>query len=179
MNSPEPAKPLQSLSTSIPSLGQGGGHRAAANHRLVSGENPAIPSARAAAFPTPYFAVIILLSAISVFAIVVLVVWELVDKSRLSLHQFGLQLLLRARLGPGQRQLRSGAVYLRHAGFVVSGIAAGGAAVRRRCRVYHGDVPATAARHHFLPGGVAGGDSQRDLRLVGNLRAGAPAARVC
>ncbi len=33
---------------------------------------------------------IILLSAISVFAIVVLVVWELVDKSQLSLHQFGL-----------------------------------------------------------------------------------------
>ena len=35
------------------------------------------------------FASIILLSAISVFAIVVLVVWELVDKSQLSLHQFG------------------------------------------------------------------------------------------
>ena len=36
------------------------------------------------------FRVIILLTAISVFAIVVLVVWELIDKSRLSLHQFGL-----------------------------------------------------------------------------------------
>ena len=36
------------------------------------------------------FAVIILLSAISVFAIVVLVAWELIDKSRLSLHQFGI-----------------------------------------------------------------------------------------
>ena len=33
---------------------------------------------------------IILLSAISVFAIVVLVVWELIDKSQLSLHQFGI-----------------------------------------------------------------------------------------
>ena len=36
------------------------------------------------------FGVIILLTAISVFAIVVLVVWELIDKSQLSLHQFGI-----------------------------------------------------------------------------------------
>jgi phosphate transport system permease protein len=40
--------------------------------------------------PDAIFGVIILLSAISVFAIVLLVVWELIDKSRLSLHQFGL-----------------------------------------------------------------------------------------
>src|SRR5580693_10813181 len=40
--------------------------------------------------PDQLFGVIILLSSISVFAIVVLVVWELVSKSQLSLHQFGL-----------------------------------------------------------------------------------------
>jgi phosphate transport system permease protein len=41
--------------------------------------------------PDAVFRVIILLSAISVFAIVVLVVWELVSKSQLSLHQFGIK----------------------------------------------------------------------------------------
>ncbi len=41
--------------------------------------------------PDAFFRFIILLSAVSVFAIVVLVVWELIDKSQLSLHQFGLK----------------------------------------------------------------------------------------
>src|SRR3984885_3078127 len=41
--------------------------------------------------PDSVFRIIILLSAISVFAIVVLVVWELVSKSQLSLHQFGIK----------------------------------------------------------------------------------------
>jgi phosphate transport system permease protein len=45
---------------------------------------------RSSRMPDEIFRWIILLSAISVFVIVVLVVWELVDKSRLSLHQFGL-----------------------------------------------------------------------------------------
>ena len=45
---------------------------------------------RASRIPDAAFGVIILLTAISVFAIVVLVAWELIDKSRLSLHQFGL-----------------------------------------------------------------------------------------
>ena len=40
--------------------------------------------------PDEVFRWIIVLSAVSVFVIVLLVVWELVDKSRLSLHQFGL-----------------------------------------------------------------------------------------
>src|ERR1019366_5483214 len=39
--------------------------------------------------------------------------------------------------------------------------------------------PAAAARHHLVSGGIAGGDSQRDLWLVGNLRAGSAAARIC
>jgi phosphate transport system permease protein len=45
---------------------------------------------RSSRVPDAIFGVIILLSAISVFAIVLLVVWELIDKSRLSLHQFGI-----------------------------------------------------------------------------------------
>ncbi|HVP54510.1 MAG TPA: phosphate ABC transporter permease subunit PstC [Candidatus Eisenbacteria bacterium] len=40
--------------------------------------------------PDAAFAVLIVLTAISVFAIVAFVLWELVDKSKLSLHQFGL-----------------------------------------------------------------------------------------
>jgi phosphate transport system permease protein len=46
---------------------------------------------RSSRIPDQIFRAIILLSAISVFAIVVLVVWELVSKSQLSLHQFGLK----------------------------------------------------------------------------------------
>ena len=45
---------------------------------------------RSSRIPDAVFGVIILLSAISVFAIVVLVAWELIDKSQLSLHQFGI-----------------------------------------------------------------------------------------
>jgi phosphate transport system permease protein len=45
---------------------------------------------RASRIPDAVFRVIIVLSAVSVFAIVVLVAWELIDKSRLSLHQFGI-----------------------------------------------------------------------------------------
>ncbi len=41
--------------------------------------------------PDAIFGVIIALCAISVFAIVVLVAWQLVEKSQLSLHQFGLK----------------------------------------------------------------------------------------
>ncbi len=45
---------------------------------------------RSSRVPDEVFRWIIVLSAVSVFVIVLLVVWELVDKSRLSLHQFGL-----------------------------------------------------------------------------------------
>ncbi len=46
---------------------------------------------RSSRIPDQIFRMIILLTAVSVFAIVVLVVLELVDKSRLSLHQFGIK----------------------------------------------------------------------------------------
>jgi len=45
---------------------------------------------RSSRLPDAAFRILILLTAVSVFAIVVFVVVELVDKSRLSLHQFGL-----------------------------------------------------------------------------------------
>ncbi len=47
-------------------------------------------SPRSSRIPDAVFKALIILTAASVFAIVVLVVWELIDKSRLSLHQFGL-----------------------------------------------------------------------------------------
>ena len=45
---------------------------------------------RSSRMPDAVFALLIFLTAASVFAIVVFVLWELLDKSRLSLHQFGL-----------------------------------------------------------------------------------------
>src|SRR5690349_1408675 len=45
---------------------------------------------RSSRLPDEFFRWLIILSAVSVFVIVALVVWELYDKSRLSLHQFGL-----------------------------------------------------------------------------------------
>ena len=45
---------------------------------------------RSSRIPDAAFRVLIALTAVSVFAIVVFVFWELFDKSKLSLHQFGL-----------------------------------------------------------------------------------------
>ena len=89
MNSSEPVGKLPKPVTSMPSLAKvdaGRGRKAP----LPFWRKSAALIRAAAASPTRYLACIILLSAISVFAIVVLVVWELIDKSRLSLHQFGL-----------------------------------------------------------------------------------------
>ncbi|MGB8889128.1 MAG: phosphate ABC transporter permease subunit PstC [Candidatus Korobacteraceae bacterium] len=89
MNSREPDAPLPKPVTSMPSLAKvDAGHRAhgaSAILQKIRTSHP--PSSR---IPDAIFSFIILISAISVFAIVVLVVWELVTKSRLSLHQFGL-----------------------------------------------------------------------------------------
>jgi phosphate transport system permease protein len=89
MNSREPDAQLPKPVTSMPSLA-----------RVEPPHRPHTPSAvlqkirtsrpRSSRVPDQVFGFIILLSAISVFAIVVLVVWELVSKSRLSLHEFGL-----------------------------------------------------------------------------------------
>jgi phosphate transport system permease protein len=89
MNPPEPLGQLQKPVVAVPSLAQASqqpkaGVTAAVLQKIRS-THP--PSSR---IPDFVFGVIILLSAISVFAIVLLVVWELIDKSRMSLHQFGI-----------------------------------------------------------------------------------------
>jgi phosphate transport system permease protein len=89
MNSPEPTGELRKPVTSIPTLAQvAKSHKPAATTLLqkIRTRHPA--NSR---IPDAVFAVIILLSAISVFAIVVLVAYELVDKSQLSLHKFGIK----------------------------------------------------------------------------------------
>ena len=88
MNSTEPLGKLQKPATAIPSMAQVSKERKTAASTVLQKIRTSHP--RASRIPDAVFAVIILLSAISVFAIVVLVAWELVDKSRLSLHQFGI-----------------------------------------------------------------------------------------
>ena len=88
MNSPEPLQPPAKPVTSIPPVAKVGPERqqrpAAALGKIRRGQP------RSSRIPDEMFRWIIVLSAVSVFAIVVLVVWELVDKSKLSLHQFGI-----------------------------------------------------------------------------------------
>jgi len=90
MNPPEPLGQLQKPVVAVPSLAQVGKERktgvSAAILRKIRDTQP-----RSSRVPDAVFGVIILLSAISVFAIVVLVVWELISQSRLSLHQFGIK----------------------------------------------------------------------------------------
>ena len=90
MNSTGPLEGLPKPVTAMPALahvdaGRHGGKPGAALEKIRS-TYPA--SSR---IPDEIFRWIIVLSAVSVFVIVLLVVWELVDKSRLSLHQFGIK----------------------------------------------------------------------------------------
>jgi len=89
MNSPEPLPPSTKPVTSIPPVAK---VEPAAQLRkpLAALEKIRGARPRSSRIPDELFRWIIVLSAISVFAIVVLVVWELVDKSKLSLHQFGI-----------------------------------------------------------------------------------------
>jgi phosphate transport system permease protein len=89
MNSPEPLGQLPKPVTAMPSLAKvDAGRRAQAPSAVLEKIRSSQPAS--SRIPDAVFGAIILLSAISVFAIVLLVVWELIDKSRLSLHQFGL-----------------------------------------------------------------------------------------
>ena len=88
MNPTEPLGQLPKPATAIPSMAQVSKERKTAASTVLQKIRTSHP--RASRIPDSVFAVIILLSAISVFAIVVLVAWELIDKSRLSLHQFGI-----------------------------------------------------------------------------------------
>jgi phosphate transport system permease protein len=89
MNSPEPVEQKQNPMAAIPTLGH------AATERKVSVASSVLQRIRtthprSSRMPDAAFRVLILLTAASVFAIVVFVVWELVRDSRLSLHQFGI-----------------------------------------------------------------------------------------
>ena len=89
MNPPEPLGQLQRPVTAIPPLAQTAeGQRKRPSATVLQKIRHKYPSS--SRIPDEAFRWFILLTAISVFAIVVLVVWELVDKSRLSLHQFGI-----------------------------------------------------------------------------------------
>ncbi|HWS95255.1 MAG TPA: phosphate ABC transporter permease subunit PstC, partial [Candidatus Methylomirabilis sp.] len=89
LNSPESPEHTQQPMTAIPTLAQ------AATERKTFAVSSALARIRqshprSSRIPDAVFKVLILLTAASVFAIVVFVLWELIDKSRLSLHQFGL-----------------------------------------------------------------------------------------
>jgi phosphate transport system permease protein len=88
-NSPDPVEQSSHPVTAIPALAQAVSER---KQSTVSSVLQRIRHAhpRSSRLPDAIFALLILLTAVSVFAIVLFVVWELVDKSRLSLHQFGL-----------------------------------------------------------------------------------------
>ena len=85
MNTPEPAqKPV----TAIPTLAKAATERKAVASKSIL-ERIRKTRPRSSRMPDKVFALLILLTGISVFAIVVFVAFELVDKSKLSLHQFG------------------------------------------------------------------------------------------
>jgi phosphate transport system permease protein len=90
MNPPQPLGELPKPVTSIPALAKPDAARQAkvSKSALSKIRNSRPASSR---IPDAFFRFIIILSAISVFAIVVLVVWELVAKSQLSLHKFGIK----------------------------------------------------------------------------------------
>lgn len=90
MNPPDPAGEQPKAVASTPSLARIKVERKQAG---PSGVLNKIRSSRprSSRIPDQIFSFIILLTAVSVFAIVALVAWELVDKSRLSLHQFGIK----------------------------------------------------------------------------------------
>jgi phosphate transport system permease protein len=89
MNAPEPLERLHKPVTSLPSLAKVDTARQARKPIGVL-EKIRRSRPRSSRIPDEAFRWIIFLSAFSVFAIVVLVMWELIAKSRLSLHQFGI-----------------------------------------------------------------------------------------
>src|SRR5450755_375041 len=88
MNSPEPVQQKNSPMTAMPALAHAATERKASVSSVLQRIRTTQP--RSSRLPDAAFKALILLTAASVFAIVVFVVWELVDKSRLSLHRFGI-----------------------------------------------------------------------------------------
>ncbi len=89
MNSPDQFKPSAKPTTAIPTLAQTATQRKEVSPSSVL-QRIRQTRPRSSRIPDAAFSVLILITGISVFAIVVFVAWELVDKSKLSLHQFGL-----------------------------------------------------------------------------------------
>ncbi len=87
-NSPEQVESAQNPGTAIPALANTAKHRAdpaaASVLERIRHSHP-----RSSRIPDAVFGALILFTAVSVFAIVMFVAWELFDKSRPSLHQFG------------------------------------------------------------------------------------------
>ncbi len=147
-SSSEQFAPRQPSGTVIPTLAQTATQRtqvvAATVLQRIRHSQP-----RSSRIPDEVFGVLILLTAVSVFAIVVFVAWELVDKSRLSLHQFGLSFFYGHDWDPVNDQY--GAMPFIY-GTLVSSFLALLIAVppldRRRC-VHHRDVSAFAYAPSF------------------------------
>src|SRR5271169_4654722 len=89
MNPLDHSEPGQKPATVIPTLAQTATQR---TQRAASSVLQRIRRThpRSSRIPDAAFAALIMLTGISVFAIVAFVAWQLIDKSRLSLHQFGL-----------------------------------------------------------------------------------------
>ncbi len=88
MNSSDPLASQKPV-TAVPSLAQASTERKpVASPTVLQRIRTHVP--RSSRMPDVVFRIIISLAALSVFIIVVLIVYELVDKSKLSLHQFGI-----------------------------------------------------------------------------------------
>jgi phosphate transport system permease protein len=88
-SSRDQAGPLREPKAAIPALAQAVSERkTGAVSSVLQRIRQTQP--RSSRLPDAAFSLLILITAASVFAIVVFVVWELFDKSRLSLHQFGM-----------------------------------------------------------------------------------------
>lgn len=88
MNASDPLGQTQRPVTSVPSYGAASASRKTAVDKAALRKVRTAPP-RSSKLPDAFFRYLIILAAASVFAIVVLIVWELIDKSKLSLHQFG------------------------------------------------------------------------------------------
>src|SRR6266567_621390 len=102
------------------------------------------------------------------------------DVSEELLFQGGFRLVYSSAdvLGPGQRALQRSAFYLWDAGVVVPGAADGGPAGDWRGDLFDRDVSSGAAQRTGVSYRAAGGDSQRDLWLMGCFCPGAADAGI-
>ena len=89
INSPDTTEQAPKPVTAIPALSQAATERkTVAVSSVLERIRHTYP--RSSRIPDAMFRVLIMLTAVSVFAIVVFVAWELITQSKLSLHQFGM-----------------------------------------------------------------------------------------